>query len=899
MPDPTFTAVDEITRRLDAARAAFNLYRLDAGEEELRAAQELATRASAAVPTAVGLRIRLTGTWLTFERRGLAAAEADLATLRRDCEDAGEAGLMASCDLQRGTLRARAGDLAEAVAALRRAEAGRAQMHLHDQVRLVLQRGSLAYQAGDLDGAVADLTAAARLATAAGLRTQQFKALHNLGCAEFVRGDLPTALRLMDQAAALDVPANRGITEVDRARVLVEAGLLHSARVALREAAKAFTDGGHHHEVAELQVDLARCELLLGDAASASRRAAAAAATFRTRGEPVWQRRAMLVHLMALGASGRPAELSRRIRVAGTLSRAVGPRAEPTGQAARVELAEALCDRGGAAALALAASTLDGARGLSRSPYLAARLSYAHARARVDLAGGRPQASRLRLARAAEDLAVAQRRTAGLDARTALAIHARRLADLDVGLALASGDPLAVLHRVERWRRAVAPLTPVRPSTDPDEAFLLGRLRQAREALAQGLGPRGELRTEVRRLERATSAARWRSATIAPEHSARPPTYGSVRAAVRTAHERGAAVVALVVIAGHVTAVLAVPGSPAALAPIGPAAELMGCVGRVAADVDAAARAAPDSRLGPMVAAAAADSLAALDRLLAPALEAVGRRPLVVLAGELFGAIPWGLLPGRRGGPTTLAPSLIAWAQAGRAQAGRTAPNVVLPVGEESVLDPPTGTWGGVPGAGPRIAALAGPGVAHGGAEAAAVDALWAARTSAGGGSSRETPCASRDDLIRALATADVVHVAAHGEHQPESPLFSSLRLADGPLFAHELESHPPSTSLVVLSACEAGRGTARPGEEALGWPSALLALGVRTVIAPLVAVRDDATYALMTALHRALAHGLSADAALAAAAGPAGTPFVCFGAPWSATWGLLPSRVQSARIGP
>ena len=69
----------------------------------------------------------------------------------------------------------------------------------------------------------------------------------NLGCAEFVRGDLPTALRLMDQAAALDVPANRGITEVDRARVLVEAGLLHSARVALREAAKAFTDGGHHH----------------------------------------------------------------------------------------------------------------------------------------------------------------------------------------------------------------------------------------------------------------------------------------------------------------------------------------------------------------------------------------------------------------------------------------------------------------------------------------------------------------------------------------------------------------------------------------------------------------------------------------------------------------------------
>ncbi|MCO5310622.1 MAG: CHAT domain-containing protein, partial [Austwickia sp.] len=127
-----------------------------------------------------------------------------------------------------------------------------------------------------------------------------------------------------------------------------------------------------------------------------------------------------------------------------------------------------------------------------------------------------------------------------------------------------------------------------------------------------------------------------------------------------------------------------------------------------------------------------------------------------------------------------------------------------------------------------------------------------------------------------------VVHVAAHGDHQPESPLFSSLRMADGLVFAHELEPNPPSASLVVLSACEAGRGTARPGEEALGWPSALLALGVRTVIAPLVAVRDDEACAVMTDLHRHLAAGLPADAALAAAAGPTGTPFVCFGAPWA-----------------
>ena len=50
-----------------------------------------------------------------------------------------------------------------------------------------------------------------------------------------------------------------------------------------------------------------------------------------------------------------------------------------------------------------------------------------------------------------------------------------------------------------------------------------------------------------------------------------------------------------------------------------------------------------------------------------------------------------------------------------------------------------------------------------------------------------------REDLLQpemsgAVDEADLVHVAAHGTHQQESPLFSSLRMHDGPLTVYDFE---------------------------------------------------------------------------------------------------------------
>ena len=48
----------------------------------------------------------------------------------------------------------------------------------------------------------------------------EFKALHNLGYLEFLIGDLPTALALMDDAGHVDADVSRGVWLLDRARVL-------------------------------------------------------------------------------------------------------------------------------------------------------------------------------------------------------------------------------------------------------------------------------------------------------------------------------------------------------------------------------------------------------------------------------------------------------------------------------------------------------------------------------------------------------------------------------------------------------------------------------------------------------------------------------------------------------
>ena len=85
-----------------------------------------------------------------------------------------------------------------------------------------------------------------------------------------------------------------------------------------------------------------------------------------------------------------------------------------------------------------------------------------------------------------------------------------------------------------------------------------------------------------------------------------------------------------------------------------------------------------------------------------------------------------------------------------------------------------------------------------------------------------------------------MLHVAAHGRHAADNPLFSGLELADGTLFGYDIDLIPSVPDTVVLSACEVGRSSVRWGEEAIGMTRIWLHAGARCVIASPVVVADD-----------------------------------------------------------
>ena len=141
---------------------------------------------------------------------------------------------------------------------------------------------------------------------------------------------------------------------------------------------------------------------------------------------------------------------------------------------------------------------------------------------------------------------------------------------------------------------------------------------------------------------------------------------------------------------------------------------------------------------------------------------------------------------------------------------------------------------------------------------------------------------------MTAMASADTVHIAAHGRLRTDNPMLSSLVMADGPLTIYDLERLDATARLVILPACRSGQPSVHAGDEVMGLAQALLAMGSQTVVATVVPVPDAATRSLMVDLHRRLATGARPADALAAAQCAVGTDdpaaraaaagFVCFG---------------------
>lgn len=107
--------------------------------------------------------------------------------------------------------------------------------------------------------------------------------------------------------------------------------------------------------------------------------------------------------------------------------------------------------------------------------------------------------------------------------------------------------------------------------------------------------------------------------------------------------------------------------------------------------------------------------------------------------------------------------------------------------------------------------------------------------------------------VCAALPTAGLVHIAAHAVFRPDNPRFSWIRLHAGRLAVADVaDLRLTGRPLVILSACETGRGLPRGGG-LVGMGRALLLAGARSLIVSLWPIVDAGAAALMPAVHHNL----------------------------------------------
>lgn len=126
---------------------------------------------------------------------------------------------------------------------------------------------------------------------------------------------------------------------------------------------------------------------------------------------------------------------------------------------------------------------------------------------------------------------------------------------------------------------------------------------------------------------------------------------------------------------------------------------------------------------------------------------------------------------------------------------------------------------------------------------------------------------ATKEKVLEELRSCSRLHFATHAGSDMNDPLASNISLAAGEhLTLREIEPHPGEQlpEFIVLSACETAVARATSvADEFLGFPAALLAHGVRTVLAAQWLVDDAAGAFLMGKFYREYAGGISAAEAL------------------------------------
>jgi hypothetical protein len=588
-------------------------------------------------------------------------------------------------------------------------------------------------------------------------------------------------------------------------------------------------------------VELERARiLLLIDPAESWRAARRAARLFARRGSDDWVLRAQAVEFAAQVACGR--------RLAEVPVQAAALRTELTRKRLRGDAQQV--------GLWAARAALDRARPDEARAWLAAtrirsddvlpsRLLACELRARLDAAAGRRGRALRRLGEGLDDLHAWVSQYGSHDLQSSAVTHGRSLSRLGLDLAAAEARPAVVFEWAERSRVLNSRVTPARPPTGAAEELQELRARSTSGAHASGVPGRAPRRSGAPSADEADLRERIRQHgwyTQSSGAAARPAPLAAVQAGLT---ERDTLL--SLTVAGDELLGLRVTRHAADLFRLGSLAAVRAGIPRLLADLETSAGDDLPAGLRAAVVGSLDQQLGDLgEALLGPILDgAEVDRVVLVPTGRLNG-VPWTLLPPLRGRSVTVARSATHWLSLlGRALPLRSVGFAV----------------------GPRLPYAA--------AEVAASASAWP-------GAEIELS-ATVDDIAALAERVDLLHVAAHGNHEGESPMFSGLELFDGPWFGYDIDQLQHVPDIVVLSACEVGASTVRAHEYLVGLTTAWLHAGAQCVIASGLAVNDRSTAEMLPAVHRRMAAGAPPAEALAAAmsASDHPAPFACYGRGW------------------
>ncbi len=116
---------------------------------------------------------------------------------------------------------------------------------------------------------------------------------------------------------------------------------------------------------------------------------------------------------------------------------------------------------------------------------------------------------------------------------------------------------------------------------------------------------------------------------------------------------------------------------------------------------------------------------------------------------------------------------------------------------------------------------------------------------------------ATKTTIVNKMTQARIIHLATHGLLDDNRGLGSAIALApsstdNGLLTAEEILNLKLNADLVVLSACDTGRGRIT-GDGVIGLSRSLISAGTPSVIVSLWAVDDNSTSFLMTEFYKNL----------------------------------------------